>query len=139
MAGRSVNVVLQFAILILITFEISSANYHQIYKTFTSKKTLPTNHTILQPVSEIKCVQSCFEEGRYNRCSIAGYNRATNECFLSSNSEQDVVDVTDEMLGVFLPPAQASGSGVFADSLSDCLSFLLIKLITLIKCGICGI
>jgi len=78
MAGLYLHFVVQFAILILINIDFASASYHQIYTTFTNKKSLPAYYTILQPVSEIQCLKACFEEGGYNRCGSAGYDRVTN-------------------------------------------------------------
>ena len=67
----------------------------------TKGKAVSTWHTTIQPYSEIQCVRQCFEEGQNGRCSVAGYNQSLKACYLSVDTEQDVVDVTDEMSGVF--------------------------------------
>ena len=69
---------------------------------FIAGKSLATNHTALGPYSEIQCAAKCFEEGRYNRCSVAGYSRETHTCYLSLDSLQDVSDVADQTVGVFI-------------------------------------
>ena len=55
----------------------------------------------MQPFSAIQCLKKCFEEGRQGMCSVAEYNKATATCQLSVDSHQDVIDVADEMTGVF--------------------------------------
>jgi len=86
---------------ILLTVTICEANL-QTTATFIAGKSLATNHTALRPYSEIQCAAKCFEESRYNRCSVAGYNRETHTCYLSLDSIQDVSDVADQNVGVFI-------------------------------------
>jgi len=68
---------------------------------FTKGKAVSTSHTTIQPYSKIQCAEKCFEEGRYGRCSVAGYNKALKACYLSVDTPQDVVDVADDMSGVY--------------------------------------
>jgi len=74
----------------------------QISATFIAGKSVATNHTALRPYSGIQCAAKCFEEGRYNRCRVAGYSRETHTCFLSLDSLQDVSDVVDQNVGIFI-------------------------------------
>ena len=53
--------------------------------------------------------EKCFEEGKKGACSVAGYNKATKVCYLSTDSEDEVVDVADELSGVFILPQPAQG------------------------------
>jgi len=74
----------------------------QISATFIAGRSVATNHTALRPYSGIQCAAKCFEEGRYNRCRIAGYSRETHTCYLSLDSLQDVSDVADQNVGVLI-------------------------------------
>jgi len=89
------------ASLILLTIAISGATL-QISVTFIAGMSVATNHTTLRPYSEIQCAAKCFEEGRYNRCRVAGYSRETHTCYLSLDSLQNVSDVADQNVGVFI-------------------------------------
>lgn len=55
----------------------------------------------LQSYSDINCVRKCFVEKRQNRCSIAGYDKATQTCFLSNDGQHELLDA-DEEFCVFL-------------------------------------
>jgi len=89
-------VVLSFFILPKCEATLSSASAN-----FTKGKAVLTNHTTIQPYSKIQCAEKCFEEGRYGRCIVAGYNKALKARYLSVDAEENVVDVADEMSGVF--------------------------------------
>jgi len=69
--------------------------------TFTKGKALAGSHKTIQPYSKVQCVRRCFEEGRFNRCSIAGYNKAARACYLSIDDYPVIVDTPDESSGVF--------------------------------------
>jgi len=86
---------------VLLTFTICEATL-QTTASFLAGKSVATNHTALRPYSEIQCATKCFEEGRYNRCRVAGYCRETHTCYLSLDSLQDVYDVVDQNIGVFI-------------------------------------
>jgi len=85
----------------LLTISLCAATL-QISATFIAGKSVATNHTALRPYSEIQCAAKFFEEGRYNRCRVAGYSRKTHTCYLSLDSLQDVTDVADQNIGVFI-------------------------------------
>ena len=68
---------------------------------FSKGKMVATSYMILQSYSDIKCVRKCFEEKRQNRCSVAGYDKSTQTCFLSNDGPEDLLDA-DEEFGVFL-------------------------------------
>jgi len=89
------------AFLFLLTIAISEAT-SQIAVTFIAGMSVATNYTALRPYSEIQCAAKCFDEGRYNRCRVAGYNRETHTCYLSLDSLQDVTDVADQNVGIFI-------------------------------------
>jgi len=89
------------ALFCLSTIALSGAT-SQIKVTIIAGKSVATNHTALRPYSEIQCAAKCFEEGRYNRCRIAGYSRETHTCYLSLDSLQDVTDIADQNIGIFV-------------------------------------
>ena len=74
----------------------------QTTKTQLSKgKIVATSYMTLKSYSDIRCVRNCFEEKRQGRCSVAGYDKSTQTCFLSNDGPEDLVDA-DEKFGVFL-------------------------------------
>jgi len=66
----------------LSTFPLCRAT-SQISATFLAGKSVATNHIALRLYSEIQCAAKCFEESRYNRCRVAGYNKETHTCYRS--------------------------------------------------------
>jgi len=68
---------------------------------FENRKCVGTIRLTLQHYSKIKCVQKCHEESTKGLCNVAGYNKATRTCYLSMDSHQDILDVDDEMVGVY--------------------------------------
>ena len=80
---------------------VATAAIDTVATTFTNGKFVATSHTTLQPFSKIQCVEKCHQEERKGMCSLAAYNKATKTCYLSTDSQQDVVDVSDESVGVF--------------------------------------
>jgi len=68
---------------------------------FIKGKAVTTFNKTFQPFSEIQCVKKCYEAGKEDMCSVAGYNKTTKACYTNVDTQQDVVDVADEMSGVF--------------------------------------
>ena len=87
----------KIAFLFLLTWHLSKANIQTIATTFTRGKAVATSHTVLHSVSKSQCVEKC----KKGTCVVAGYNTATRACYLSVDSQQDVIDVADESSGVF--------------------------------------
>jgi len=85
---------------ILFTSSICGATLLTTYAMFAKGKAVLTSHTTIQPYSKIQCAMKCFEEGQNGGCSVAGYNKTLEACYLSLDSLQDVVEVADEMSGV---------------------------------------
>jgi len=100
---------MRLLLILLSTFALSSANIQDILKAFATGKAVATSHTSLQQSSKIQCVKKCFEEGRKGACNVAGYNKATKVCYLSTDREDEVVDVADELSGVFFVPQPTQG------------------------------
>jgi len=105
----------RLVIVYLSSVALSSANIQvqQMNTTFITGKAVSTSHTSLQRYSKAQCVKKCLEEGKKGACSVAGYNEATRVCYLSTDSEDDVEDVVDELSGVFVVPQPQLGTNVF--------------------------
>jgi len=46
-------------------------------------------------------VRKCNKERRNGKCTLAGYDKRTNTCYLSDDDPLNVTDKDDEMIGVF--------------------------------------
>jgi len=86
---------------LLFTASICEATLLSTTAQFTKGKVVATSYKTIQPFSEVQCVTKCFEDGRKGMCYVAGYNKVTSTCYLSVDREQDVLDVEDDMTGVF--------------------------------------
>jgi len=69
---------------------------------FTKSKVVATSHRTYQRYSEMQCVKKCYDERKNNMCNSAGYNKTSKVCSLSIDSQADLVDVADDMAGVFV-------------------------------------
>ena len=95
------KVITSAAFVFLLAFYLCDASFHTTVTKFTKGKQVATNYMTLQSYSDINCVRKCFEEKKDNRCSFAGYNVATNNCYLSNDIPQFLIDTADEDYGVF--------------------------------------
>jgi len=95
------------AFVLLSTSALNGATL-QISAILLAGKSVATNYTALRPYSEIQCAAKCFEEGRYNRCRVAGYCMMTHTCLLSLDSHVYVPDVADQNVGVFIMQGKIS-------------------------------
>jgi len=87
----------------------SDAVIQTVGTTFTKGKALEVIHETIQPFSELQCVRRCVEERRFNRCTIAGYNKAAHACYLSLDDYPVIVDTPDESSGVFFYDEELQG------------------------------
>jgi len=85
------------------------ANIQIVITRFTEKKIVAKSHTTLQKISKIRSVERCNKERQNGMCTIAGYNKATQTCFLSVDDPQDVLDTTYDMAGVFFYEPATTG------------------------------
>ena len=69
---------------------------------FVNRKCVGSSRMTLHHYSKLKCVQKCHEENTKGLCNVAGYDKGTKTCYLSMDSHQDVLDVDDELSGVYL-------------------------------------
>jgi len=89
-------------VFVLIKVTVCGATYLTKYANFTSGKAVASSFRTIEHISQIKCAWMCMEEERKGECNVAGYNATSNTCQLSVDSHHDVVDVDDEMSGVFV-------------------------------------
>ena len=106
------------AVVIVWAPSLSFASVHTARAQFTKGKKVATSYMTLQSYSDIKCVRKCFVEKKQNRCSIAGYDKTTQTCFLSNDGQQDLLDA-DEEFGVFL---YSDTEGMFIFNLHNCIA-----------------
>lgn len=97
----SVESVATAAIFFLWTCSLSEADIQTAQTNLIRSKKVATSYMTLQSYSKIKCVDKCLDEKRQNRCNVAGYNKATRTCFLSNDSQQDLLDAYKDF-GVIL-------------------------------------
>jgi len=69
---------------------------------FVKNKILSTSYATKQPISQLSCVRWCFSDGNKGKCKTAGYNVSESSCSLSMDTTEDLMDVADEMYGVFV-------------------------------------
>jgi len=89
-------------LMVFVFFKVCGATFLTTYAKFISRKAVASSFRSIEHESQIKCVWECMEEGRKGVCTVAGYNATSHMCQLSVDSPQDVVDVEDEMAGVFV-------------------------------------
>jgi len=111
MASRLENIV-KTSIVFLLTIVLCYATIRSVTTHFIERKRVASSHTTLK-ISEIQCVRKCSKERQNGMCTIAGYNKATQTCFLSVDDPLDVLDTTDEMAGVFFYDRNLAGNYIF--------------------------
>jgi len=97
----SIKLFAKIAVVIIWAPSLSLASVNTTRAQITKGKKVATSYMTLQSYSDIKCVRKCSVEKKQNRCSIAGYDKTTQTCFLSNDGHQDLLDADDEF-GVFL-------------------------------------
>jgi len=90
------------AIVILVTFSQSNADFREFMTYFMARKTVATSYLKIECHSSIRCVELCYEERKRGLCNIAAFNKATKSCLLSTDTQQDVVDFSDDSSSVFI-------------------------------------
>lgn len=104
------NFFLRNLIILLSTVYVCNASIQSVTMRFTEKKAVAKSHTTLHKISKIKCVEWCNKERQNNgRCTIAGYDKRTQTCYLSDDDPMHVLDTEDEMTGVFFYGADMNG------------------------------
>ena len=96
--------------ILLIAMCDANVNVQEVKATFTSKTSVLSSETVIQPYSKAQCVKKCVEEGKQGRCSVAGYNTATKTCYLSTDNQESVLASPDENSGIFVIQQQATGN-----------------------------
>jgi len=96
-------------IILLLAISLCDANMRFVKTRFTQNKIVKTSHTTLQNISSIWCVYICYKRQLTGGCTLAGYNKVTQTCCLSSDDPKNVLDTTDEMSGVFFYKPEPTG------------------------------
>jgi len=91
-----------FVVVILVTFSLSYAEIQDFKATFMKGKTVATSYLTVERYSKVQCVEKCYKEGKEGRCSIAEYSKATRSCRLSTDSQFDLLDTSDDSNGVYI-------------------------------------
>jgi len=90
------------AVVILMTIALCSADIQAVRTEFVKNKVLSSSYATKQPISKLNCVQWCSRDRQVGKCKTAGYNKYSKECKLSMDNQEDLMDVADEMTGVFV-------------------------------------
>ena len=90
------------AVVILMTIALCSADIQELRTEFVKSKVLSTSYATKQHISKLNCVQWCSRDRQVGKCKTAGYNKYSKECKLSMDHPDDLMDVADEMSGVFV-------------------------------------
>jgi len=109
----SLKYCLEISCIALLAISLCVATIQSVTTQFTEGKKLSTNYATLQKVSKIQCVERCNKDKQTGGCTLAGYNKATRNCYLSVDGPQDVLDTTDEAYGVFFYEPDQSGICLF--------------------------
>jgi len=64
-------------------------------------KVVATNYTTVPSISKLQCVRQCLKERENNRCTIAGYNEATQACQIGWGEQDDLITVADNGTEVY--------------------------------------
>ena len=91
-----------FVVVFLAVVAQSRADFQEFRTLFLTRKKVATTYSTVKSFSRMRCVEKCYDEKKQGRCNIAGYNKATETCSLSMDSEQNVVDTIDDSSGVFI-------------------------------------
>jgi len=89
------------AVVILMTIALCSADIQEVRTEFVKNKVLSSSYATKQHISKLNCVQWCSRDRQVGKCKTAGYNKYSKSCSLSMDNLEDVLDIDDEMTGVF--------------------------------------
>jgi len=91
-----------FAVVFLITIGFCSTTMRDARTQFVKNEILSTSYATNQPISQLNCVRWCFSDGNKGKCKIAGYKLSDKSCSLSMDNPEDLMEVADELSGVFV-------------------------------------
>jgi len=101
--------IVRTSVILLLTISLCMAIIQSVTTRFTGNKRASTRHTTLHNISELQCVRKCYREQQNGMCTLAGYNKTLETCYLSVNNPENVMDTTDEKSGVFFYEADSIG------------------------------
>jgi len=96
------------SIILVLVISLCNATIRNVKTKFIKKKLVTVSHTTLK-ISKIQCVDICSKERQTGECTLAGYNKTSQTCFLSADDPKNVLDTTDEMSGVFFYETEPTG------------------------------
>jgi len=99
------------AVVTLVTIALCSADIQEVRTQFVKNKVLSTSYATKHNISKLNCVQWCFRDRQMGKCKIAGYNKYAKTCSLSMDNPENLMNVVDEMTGVYVME-QAAGDTV---------------------------
>jgi len=102
------------AVVFLLTIALCSTTMRDARTQFVKNKIISTSYVSKQPISQLNCVRWCLSDGNKGKCKIAGYKMSENSCSLSMDNPDDLVEVADEMSGVFVIETVDRGSTQYA-------------------------
>ena len=103
------KIIIRTSVILLLTISLCMASIQSVTTRFTGNKRVATRHTTLHNISDIQCVRKCYREQQNGMCTLAGYNKTIETCYLSVNNPENVMDTTDKMSGVFFYEADSIG------------------------------
>jgi len=112
------------AIVFLMTIALCSTTIQEVRTQFLKNKVLASSYATKQPISQLHCVEWCSRERQVGKCRIAGYHRSAKMCQLSMDYPYTLLNVANEMTGVFLieeGDILYSSSSILLKSLKYCL------------------
>jgi len=90
------------ALVFFMTIALCLAEIQEARTQFVKNKILSTSYASKQHISKLQCVQWCSRDRQTGKCKMAGYNKYAKTCSLSMDNPEDLLDVADEMSGVFV-------------------------------------
>jgi len=104
-----------FAVVVLVIVSVCNAEFIDYWASLVPRKTVATSYLTIGQYSSMRCVRKCYGESLHGRCSIAAFNKATNMCHLSMNSQQYVVDISGDTSDVYVLQHGPQTQGIYND------------------------
>jgi len=73
---------------------------NEIVTKYVSGRDVYSSFETIRGLSKLKCVDKCLRDFSSGKCKVAGYNKVTQTCRLSS--DKDTVRANDTTAGVYL-------------------------------------
>jgi len=86
---------------IVVTIAVAQAGQVSIRRQFVTGLNMSSSYMTFERFSKQQCLGTCFQDSRNDTCRIAGYNKVTKTCQLSSEGHRNVQDLDRDDVGVF--------------------------------------